>query len=717
MAGPHILTDYRFREGPVYFRYGAFLQMWFSTEQGTRIPGMDSPDGMVADERLPVPSVPEWVEVPPVLRTSVDAYESTDGEVELPFTPDAGLHFSNGGGVYSGTLHDLDAEAVIKEGRPHAGLDGLGRDAVTRLAAEASALRALAGIPGVPALYAEFDCWEHHFVAMERFHGRTLSQFVASTAPAVNVTSGAAARAEYADRVRRIFDELADIVGQIHERGYVFGDLQPENILIAEDDRVLLVDFEASRPASDQKMALGTPGFIGPMLRPVANDLFALARLELFAHIPLVAVLDLTPRLEETHIEFAGLLYGTAVADRLRQRRDRAHDPDYPVSSVFAPLPSDQSPTHTAKGIIRGVLRTRNLLAREFPGDVEQFQYAGAWNLHTGSAGVRWALAEHGTHLPPLPELLERGRDAGPGLLSGGLGMALLPLLTDGRSPLDLVLELMVDRRDHTLVSGLAGDVLALATVQRRTGWDLEEAATPVIRRLVDLVAQPPLEGLQAGLLRGYTGPALALCQAAHTWQRPDLVEWAREAYELDFAECAPYTDGSLQVRDGARLLPYLGWGALGVALAGQALLHEGHEDLREQVRQLAVPLAAPTFYCAGLFHGRAGFLVGTQLLDDDVLPLPRPQLLKQHLDGLRLHLVRQGDAVHVPGNLNFRFSTDYATGSAGVLAALAPLLHGGSWFPLDLPLPLLRGSSADADGVPTLKTTSEGGEFLCVPS
>ena len=54
---------------------------------------------------------------------------------------ESALHFSNGGGVYVANHIPSNTKVVLKEGRPNAGLDGQGRDAVERLNHEGSILK------------------------------------------------------------------------------------------------------------------------------------------------------------------------------------------------------------------------------------------------------------------------------------------------------------------------------------------------------------------------------------------------------------------------------------------------------------------------------------------------------------------------------------------------------------------------------------------------
>ena len=94
----------------------------------------------------------------------------------MPYRVERALHFSNGGGVYLGRTRrrDRPTRVVLKEARPHAGLDGDGSDAVTRLAREAAAMRALAAVPGLARLVGEHQVWEHRFLAVAQVPGATL---------------------------------------------------------------------------------------------------------------------------------------------------------------------------------------------------------------------------------------------------------------------------------------------------------------------------------------------------------------------------------------------------------------------------------------------------------------------------------------------------------------------------------------------------------------
>lgn len=61
---------------------------------------------------------------------------------------------------------------------------------------------------------------------------------------------------------------LCDILEQLHSRKIVHGDIKPENIILANDGRAYLIDFDASHFVKDMvgrdTVLLGTPGYASP---------------------------------------------------------------------------------------------------------------------------------------------------------------------------------------------------------------------------------------------------------------------------------------------------------------------------------------------------------------------------------------------------------------------------------------------------------------------
>jgi serine/threonine protein kinase len=180
----------------------------------------------------------------------------------LSYEIEKALHFSNAGGVYLARDPRTDRKVVLKEARPHAGLDGDLRDAVARLHNEAEVLKALSGLDFVPDFHETFTVWEHHYLAEEFIEGTTLWSYMAENNPLTSGIPDPLAADEYAAKAMDICKQLEDALALLHERGYVFADLHPRNIVVRRDGRVALIDFEAAyRPDSEKPPTLGAPGY------------------------------------------------------------------------------------------------------------------------------------------------------------------------------------------------------------------------------------------------------------------------------------------------------------------------------------------------------------------------------------------------------------------------------------------------------------------------
>src|SRR5262249_27676308 len=130
---PYILTDLRWGRGPLYVRYGAFVNRRCLSEDGQLVAAMEDDTGaLVPDRRDPAFRVPPWVNVavfPAPHFAARNAVALADG----PYPGGGVVHFPNGGGIYVGRCTRTGEQVVLKEGRPHSGLDGQGHDAVARV--------------------------------------------------------------------------------------------------------------------------------------------------------------------------------------------------------------------------------------------------------------------------------------------------------------------------------------------------------------------------------------------------------------------------------------------------------------------------------------------------------------------------------------------------------------------------------------------------------
>ena len=83
---------------------------------------------------------------------------------------------------------------------------------------------------------------------------------------------------------RKVLRSVCNALTVLHERGIVHRDVKPENVMIAKDGRVVLIDFNAARKisfASKDTVIMGTVGYASPEQLGVAQsdartDIYAL---------------------------------------------------------------------------------------------------------------------------------------------------------------------------------------------------------------------------------------------------------------------------------------------------------------------------------------------------------------------------------------------------------------------------------------------------------
>ena len=294
-AGPYILSDLRYGEGPLYVRYGGFAERFCLDSRGERVHAIENPAGeLVPDVRSPVFNVPDWVTMPEFLAPHIAA-RNCAGFAGLSYEVTGALHFSNGGGVYTAADKRDGRKVILKEARPHAGLAADGSDAVARLRREHDLMLRLSGLGIAPEVLGYFQVGDHHFLAEEFIEGSTLNSFFAQRYPLISPDPAPEALAAYTAWAMRICAGAERAAGLMHERGIVFNDLHLFNIMVRPDDTVALIDFEAASDLSEgRRITVGNPGFAAPRDRSgLAVDAYSLACLRLALFMPLTTLFPL----------------------------------------------------------------------------------------------------------------------------------------------------------------------------------------------------------------------------------------------------------------------------------------------------------------------------------------------------------------------------------------------------------------------------------------
>ncbi|QES48803.1 hypothetical protein DEJ50_14220 [Streptomyces venezuelae] len=719
--GPYILSDLRYRQGPLYVRYGGFvLQAVRSAETGELVYCIENPDGeLVPDRRGPGFRPPEWVTVPDCLAESVAA-RGAGTLRDFPFRVTSAVHFSNGGGVYRGTDTRDGSEVLLREARPYAGLDADGRDAVTRHEQEHWALRRLAGAPAIPRLIDYRKGHEHYFLVREWVEGAPLSKELMRRNPLLNGITSATAVAEYTAWALDVLAQTERGLAGMHERGVVFGDLHPGNLLIRPDGEVVFIDFETAGPPEEQTgQTMGAVGFIAPAgYTGFAVDRYALGCLRLAAFVPLVAMVSWSPDKPEELLELITRSYPVPADFAAAVRRDLqglsegaavAADSgtDSGSGSLWAVPGAGAGPAERAEwlralgdGVLATVQEGRD--DRLFPGDAEQFfTPEGCLGFAHGAAGVLWALGESGLPVPEehLDWLVERVRaaaDPQPGFQAGlgGIAYALDRLGRTGtaRELVERIARAPLSGLDHTLQDGLAGVGLTLLH------FGLRDEAVRIAERLDGLPApagRRPARGPDSrpttGLLRGGTGTALFLLRLYEHTGDGTLLDRAAEALRTDLAGLG-WQPGEPFGESATGRIPVIGEGSGGTGMVLHDLLaHRPDEELAQARDAVRAATAIPFLPHSGLLNGRAGAILARIHLDSgpgpgagpapvpsDRVPsdrVPADPALERHLAELGINAVPFRGGTAFLGQECLRISADLATGSAGVLLALTAAL------------------------------------------
>ncbi|MFI2607407.1 class III lanthionine synthetase LanKC [Kitasatospora sp. NPDC018619] len=710
--GPYILSDLRWNAGPLYVRYGGFTERHTVSEQGVLVQAVEAPDGtLVPDRREPVFHVPEWVELPEFLVPQLEARKRETVE-DLPYRIDKALHFSNGGGIYTGVDTRTGAPIVLKEARPHAGLTNDGKDAVDRLRHERDILERLAGLDVVPGVIDYFTVGDHHFLVEEFLDGQPLNRFFGKRYPYNASRTDRAEIAGYTQWAIGICRAVEAAVARLHGRGVVFGDLHPFNVMVRPDGSVALIDFEVAAPVEEQTgPALGNPAYAAPRDRTGFDvDRYALGCLRLAMFMPLTAMLrqslgkarhlaDEIARRFPVPREFLD----EAVRDILGpggEAGQLARPSTGTAATVFdpaaLPLPAPEAPAWAAtRDSLAGAIlasATPDRDDRLFPGDIEQFS-TGALNLAHGAAGVLYALDATGAGRFPQHEqwLLDRAlrRDARArlGFYDGLHGVAHVLDRLGHRAEALKVLELCLaegwERLGNDLQSGLSGLALNLAHFADATG---ESALGEAALRAAELVAGrlggaedvPLTSGGRhpyAGLMRGSAGPALMFVRMyERTGDRAHL-DLAATALRQDLRRCLAREDGALHVNEGWRSMPYLATGSAGLGIVlDRYLAHREDERFRAAAEGVRTSSQSEHYVLSGLFNGRAGILHHLASTSRAARPADDPDVAAQ-IGALSLHALAFQGGLAYPGEQLLRLSMDLATGSAGVLLALGAAL------------------------------------------
>ncbi|MGM0886940.1 MAG: class III lanthionine synthetase LanKC [Bacillota bacterium] len=704
--GPYILSDKRWKDSNVYFRYGGFTPMYIYKEN-KKIPAIKDLNGeLIPDKRGPVYSSPEFVSEPKEIIEMDESREQVDTTKFDKYNITNSLHYSNGGGVYVGTELTTGTKVVLKEGRLQSGIDAEGLDGFRRIEKEINILKQLRGIDSVVQYKDNFTVWENNYLVEEFIEGGSLHNWIAENYPFFEFQS----RKTYKDSALRLIREVKNTIEAIHNRNIGIGDLSCSNIMVDPSLKIKLIDFEVSGDLNTPcNLAIATPGFYPSDKKRrsrMAIDWFSLTRIARYLFLPIGPVKDLANDIVEKHDIWIEKNFGREPIEMFREIENECKNHmDLSIKTIF---------THPKKfftydnlkelksKIREGIVSDLKLEEQLIPGDIEQYQRDNGKIIPLcGGFGVVMALDRTG-QIPEIakrwverysrPQYINKLND---GLFTGKSGIAsilydlgyknLSKKYFDEVNPDDIGM-------DISMQSGLSGVGLALITASTLPSLNyLSEKAISCankLEQLLDNCSTNNINYASTGLLDGWSGPSLFFTRLYKITKEDKYLQQAYRAIEMDLKN-TNYDEETevIGVVDGKISLPYLSGGSVGIGIALIELIKSGYENtetldkILKKIENIALSL---TFYNNGLFNGLTGILAFANILDSE-FSIYHNKHIKHLFETLNLFLISQNEKIYTPGDHNLKASADLFSGAAGTLLVMEDSGNGGwdSWIPI----------------------------------
>lgn len=276
-AGPYILSDKRYRDCKVlYYRYGGMIGQFRMESDGDLVPIIQDGNGnWIDDIRTPYFKIPTNIENP-VKKFLVDTKESY---LQKNYKINKSLIFSNSGGVYEATRIYDNKKVIIKEARPYTCFIDYDKDAVYLRKKEFEFLQRLEKYNMTPKPIELFLDWEHTFLVEEFIEGITLYKFCAENNPFYRTFKHTNCIDSYINNLINIFIKIVDFLKIIHENDFIASDLSPNNIMLTSNLDVKFIDLEACLEKNDESFSqMPTIGFNEKITQDnfTESDLYAL---------------------------------------------------------------------------------------------------------------------------------------------------------------------------------------------------------------------------------------------------------------------------------------------------------------------------------------------------------------------------------------------------------------------------------------------------------
>jgi serine/threonine protein kinase len=714
--------------GLFFYRYGGMHSRSVLDVTGEKVLVITRPDGeAVPDQRLAFPVLPSWEE-PIVPREE----KNNVGDAQSPllnnrYAIETAVSFSSAGGVYYARDQESGKRVVVKEARPFI-QSGEDCDAVALLKKEHRLLTMLADTGIAPQPVDLFKDWEHWFLVQEYLEGVSIWQHAASSNLLLRSRTTAAEHLQWSETFSTICTELVRILGILHSRGIVFGDLSTSNIIITAALKLKIIDFEGAHQIGvDQPADIYTPGFLsehrrnGGEARP-EDDYYAAGAVLLACLLPINGLLHLNPNARQKFL--AAIACDLPILDNARKLINTLMDTSGLSSaqaiarteSVPATRPSElhgETVPPDYDFVVEDIVRHLNGIAeytrndRLYPADPQLFA-TNPLSVAYGAAGVAYALHRISGHVPSAAVEWICAHPIDPDSYPPGLYVGMSGIAWS-------LLEMGFTEKAEAVFQSACGHPLVFKTADifhGIAGWGMtalrffqatdNESYLAQAQKAGDSLLASPREsesgfhwgaGQGLGLAHGSSGVALFLLYLFLVTRKERYLAVGLKALNFDLAAAVPTKDGgfswSKSVDSTSIVYPFWRFGSAGIGI----VVARYYSLLRlPRLGNILEKIFIDADRKFAVFPGRFSGLAGTGEFLLDMYDMSGEQRFlesaRRIADGIILFRVeREGSAF--PGEMSSRLSCDYGTGSAGIALFLNRLLgRQGSDFLMDSLLP-----------------------------
>ena len=686
--GPYILTDKRYKDGNIFFRYGAFKEIL--NEYGEHCI-QDEDGNLILDVREPEYHLPSFVKEPKELYEEDEEEDENSPFYKYEFTEV--LKFSNAGGVYVAHRKSDNKKVLIKEAR-----QGILSMVHTNLTAEEllkdeyDSLLKLKDVKGVVNPIEFFKVWESSFLVEEFIEGLELETWIPAEYDFYNKNYDA-----YFEKSKKILENLYKVLLEIHSFNIAICDLQTRNIIVTENLDIKIIDLEtATNTESNYEKGLTTEGFYHELaVKPICRDFYALNRIATRMFLPLTSMFNVVGSLEN-------IKYISWIRENLREDiykwfitfQKKVISNIEESYKIFKNCYNFSHHSYNKENfqsvynkILNGFLENININSDSLiSGSIAQFEEdCGKYNLKNGGFGAVLLLNRANLLTDDIIKWVNRAivnineNKYNEGFLTGLSGIALTLYeigFKDDAIKLIKKIKLKNEKRDIDLSfsSGYAGIGLAYALMYNETK---DEYFLEKSKEVSDYIFINYKDYSKQGFLEGRSGISFFASIMYSITKEEKYKELSIELIKQELLETEIKEDILfVHYSEVNQNNPYLDKGTVGIALAIYTLNLYSNENHFQNEFELCLNILN-FLICKenSLFSGLSGFFLLNSMTSKKF----------DLINKLNAFSISNNGFNYITDSNGIKFSSDLETGSAGVLLGLLSLKNVDTfiWLPL----------------------------------